>query len=75
MIPGGPNKVLVQACLLITAFQQNNQRSVTSWTFHALSVKAAFQLGLQSPSSYQSLNSESQQLRKRLWFGVLNQDR
>ncbi|KEF54632.1 uncharacterized protein A1O9_09074 [Exophiala aquamarina CBS 119918] len=66
---------MVQVCLLVTAFQQNNRRSVTSWTFHALSVKAAFQLGLQSQSSYQSLNSESQQLRKRLWFGVLNQDR
>ncbi|KAK5046124.1 hypothetical protein LTR84_008581 [Exophiala bonariae] len=66
---------MVQTCLLVTSYQQNNQRSVTSWTFHALSVKAAFQLGLHSQSSYQSLNAESQQLRKRLWFGVLNQDR
>lgn len=66
---------IVQTLLLLTSFQQNHQRSVASWTYHALTVKSAFQLGLHSPASYASFNEHDKELRKRLWFGVLLQDR
>lgn len=65
----------VQALLLICVFQQNHQRSVASWTYHAIAVKAAYQLGLQSPSSYQDLHIPEKEVRKRLWYGIINQDR
>jgi hypothetical protein len=65
----------VQFLLLICSYQQNNQRSVASWTFHALAVKAAFQMGLHYPSTYESLGPEERQKRQMLWFGVLNHDR
>ncbi|KAK5307897.1 hypothetical protein LTR99_000869 [Exophiala xenobiotica] len=41
---------IVQALLLIVAYQQNSQRSVSSWTTHAWAVKAALQHGLHSHS-------------------------
>ncbi|KAF2020169.1 hypothetical protein BU24DRAFT_489985 [Aaosphaeria arxii CBS 175.79] len=66
---------LVQIFLLLTIFQQNHQRSVSSWTYHALSVKAAFQLGLHAPSSYRASNEEDKEQRKCIWFGVILQDR
>lgn len=69
------DKHTVQLLLLICCYQQNQQRSVASWTFHALAVKAAFQMGLHSPSTYEGLSADSRQQRQQLWLGVLNQDR
>jgi Fungal specific transcription factor domain len=66
---------LLQALLLIAIFQQNNQRSIASWTFHALAVKTAYQLGLQSESAYKEYGLQESQLRRRLWYAVIHQDR
>lgn len=49
--------------------------SVASWTYHALTVKSAFQLGMQSPTSYKEYGAQEAELRRRLWYGVVNQDR
>ena len=65
----------VQLLLLVCAFQQNHQRSVASWTFHALAVKTAFQMGLHAPATYEGLSADRCQLRIQLWLGVLNHDR
>ncbi|RFU33160.1 hypothetical protein B7463_g3168, partial [Scytalidium lignicola] len=71
----GSSLELVQALIFLANFQQNNQRSIASWTFHALAVKATFQLGLHSVLSYQNLTSEESEMRKRIWYAVVNQDR
>lgn len=66
---------LLQSLLLIVTYQQNHQMSVTSWTYHALAVKTAYQLGLQSPSNYKEYAVQESEMRKRLWYGLINQDR
>ncbi|ETN37045.1 uncharacterized protein HMPREF1541_08034 [Cyphellophora europaea CBS 101466] len=66
---------MIRLLLLICSYQQNHQRSVASWTFHALAVKAAFQSGLHAPSTYEGLDADTHHLRLQLWFGVLNHDR
>ncbi|CZR63519.1 uncharacterized protein PAC_13416 [Phialocephala subalpina] len=71
----GSSLELVQVLLLLGSFQQNNQRSVASWTLHATAVKASFQLGLHSPRSYEDHGLHDSELRKRVWFAVINQDR
>lgn len=63
----------VQSLVLLSVFQQNHQRSIESWTTHSLAVKAAFQVGLHSPSYYE--NGTESETRKRLWFCLINQDR
>ena len=40
-----------------------------------MAVKAAFQLGLHSPLSYEEHRVHDSELRKRLWYGLINQDR
>lgn len=40
-----------------------------------MTVRAAYQLGLQSPATYQDYGVQERELRKRLWYGVINQDR
>jgi hypothetical protein len=65
----------VQALLLLCSFQQNTQRSTASWTYHALAVKTAIQHGLHSPSLYEQHGVQTRELRRRIWFGVINQDR
>ncbi|KIW04384.1 uncharacterized protein PV09_04668 [Verruconis gallopava] len=71
----GASLELIQALLLLCSFQQNTQRSTISWTYHALAVKTAIQQGLHAPSSYEVHGAQMRELRKRLWFGVINQDR
>ncbi|KAG4444378.1 hypothetical protein IFR05_000143 [Cadophora sp. M221] len=65
---------LVQALLLIITYQQNNQRSVTSWTTHSLAVKAALQQGLHSPNIRSRQNSKTADLMERLWIGIVFND-
>jgi hypothetical protein len=48
---------------------------VASWTLHAIAVKVAFQLGLHSPISYKNHAFQDSELRKRIWYAVLNQDK
>ncbi|KAJ9134261.1 C6 transcription factor [Pleurostoma richardsiae] len=65
----------VQALLLLGSFQQNTQRAMASLTTHALAVKTSYQLGLHSPSCYEGLGTLEKELRAKLWFAVVNQDR
>ncbi|KIX03160.1 uncharacterized protein Z518_06711 [Rhinocladiella mackenziei CBS 650.93] len=71
----GTSVELVQALLLIATYQQNHQLSITSWTYHALAVKAAFQLGLHSPLGYKEYGLQESEMRKRLWYSLIHQDR
>jgi hypothetical protein len=65
----------VQALLLLCLFQQNTQRSIASWTYHALAVKAAYQLGLHSSTLHNESDAGKRSLLLRVWYGVVNQDR
>lgn len=65
----------VQALLLLASFQQNTQRSMESWTPHYLAVRLSYQLGIQAPASYEYLGIQDREIRSRLWFAVVNQDR
>lgn len=65
----------LQALLLLASFQQNSQRAQESITTHFGAVKAAFQLGIHSPSSYGRLSREDKELRCILWFAVIQLDR
>lgn len=71
----GASLQLVQTLLLLCSFQQNTQRAIASWTYHALAVKAALQLGLQSSTSSDELSSQQCRLRKRVWDAIIIQDR
>jgi hypothetical protein len=68
------NPASVQALLLIVAYQQNSQRSVSSWTTHAWAVKAALQHGLQSHSVRQRQSKSNAELMQRLWTGIVFND-
>ena len=65
---------IVQAILLLCSFQQNTQRSIASWTYHAIAVKAAFQMGLHASSLYDVGVSHRCEILKRVWLGVIIQD-
>ncbi|CAK7229009.1 hypothetical protein SCUCBS95973_007072 [Sporothrix curviconia] len=69
-----PTMYTVQALLLLGSFQQNSQRAMASLATHALAVKASYQLGLHSPSTYEGLSTPDKELRAKLWFAVVNQD-
>ncbi|CAN9239444.1 unnamed protein product [Alternaria alternata] len=71
----GASLELIQSLLLVTSYQQQQQMPVSSATYHALTVKAAFQLGLHCPSSYKDISPSDSELRKRLWYSLINQDR
>ncbi|KAH7405627.1 fungal-specific transcription factor domain-containing protein [Phaeosphaeria sp. MPI-PUGE-AT-0046c] len=71
----GASIELVQTLLLLCLFQQNTRRSIASWTYHALAVKAAFQLGLHSPDFYIGIRSRAHVIPEQVWFGVVSQDR
>lgn len=66
---------LLKALLLVANFQQNNKRAVASWTYNGIAVKAAYQLGLHSPSSYADRPAQECELRRMLWHAVVIQDR
>ncbi|OJD29037.1 transcriptional regulatory protein [Diplodia corticola] len=71
----GSSLELIQTLLLLSSYQQNNQRAVASWTYHALAVKAAYQLGLHSLRCHTDFNSPQTEQRQRLWNAVINEDR
>lgn len=71
----GSTVELIQSLLLLASFQQNNQRSVASWTSHALAVKAAYQLGIHVPSSYAERPEQEREMKRKLWSAVINHDR
>ncbi|TWU74259.1 hypothetical protein ED733_004618 [Metarhizium rileyi] len=70
-----PTVEALQALLLLASFQQNSQRAQESITTHFRAVKAAYQLGVHSPSSYSRLGKKDTELRSILWFAVINEDR
>lgn len=47
---------------------------MASLATHSLAVKASYQLGLHSPSTYDGLSTPDKALRAKLWFAVVNQD-
>ncbi|KIX92185.1 uncharacterized protein Z520_12066 [Fonsecaea multimorphosa CBS 102226] len=65
---------IVQALLLILAYQQNSQRSISSWTTHALAVKAALQHGLHLPTIRKLQTKADAELMQRLWTGIVFND-
>ncbi|KAI0145158.1 fungal-specific transcription factor domain-containing protein [Xylariaceae sp. FL1272] len=65
----------IQVLVLNCVFLQNNQRSFESWTYHAMAVKTCYQLGLHIPTSYHQYGVHERELRKRVWYSVVNQDR
>ncbi|GAO17231.1 hypothetical protein UVI_02057320 [Ustilaginoidea virens] len=65
----------LQALLLLASFQQNSQRAMESVTTLFRAVKAAYQIGVHSPSSYAKLGWRDQELRSALWFAVVHTDR
>ncbi|OJJ78809.1 fungal specific transcription factor domain-containing protein [Aspergillus glaucus CBS 516.65] len=69
----GSSYDLVRSLLLIVLFQQNHQRSVSSYTTHYLSVKAALQIGLCAPC-VDSHTSDERIARKLLWAGIVSND-
>lgn len=71
----GSTLELVQSLLLICLFQQNHQRSIASWTYHAMTVRAAYQLGIHAPATYYNHGPQEGEVRKRLWYAIINQDR
>ncbi|KAH6871634.1 fungal-specific transcription factor domain-containing protein, partial [Thelonectria olida] len=72
---GSWNLETIQALLLLGSYQQNTQRAMTSLSSHSLAVKVSYQLGLHSPSSYEHLGAQEKELRVKIWFAVVNQDR
>ncbi|PFH55350.1 hypothetical protein XA68_18531 [Ophiocordyceps unilateralis] len=70
-----PTISALQALLLLSRFQQNTQRSMESWAPHYLAVRVSYQLGIHAPASYKQLGIHDKELRSRLWFAVVNQDR
>ncbi|QLI71564.1 uncharacterized protein G6M90_00g084160 [Metarhizium brunneum] len=70
-----PTIEALQALLLLANFQQNSQRAQESITTHFRAVKAAYQLGVHSPSSYSRFGNKDNELRSLLWFAVINEDR
>ena len=46
-----------------------------SWAPHYLAVRLSYQLGIHAPASYEYLGIQDKEIRSRLWFAVVNQDR
>ncbi len=70
----------MQTLLLIVTFQQASQRSISSWTFHALAVKAAIEVGLHSPQNQHEhgtvvYDRKEAELRARIWKAIIINDR
>lgn len=57
------------------SFQQNTQRAMESWTTNYLMVKAAYQVGIHAPATYQDYAVQVKEDRARLWLAVVNHDR
>ncbi|KAL4795354.1 hypothetical protein BDV19DRAFT_378830 [Aspergillus venezuelensis] len=70
-----PSYELVQTLLLMVEYKQNHQRSISSYTTHALCVKAAFHIGLHSRTRMAGHRSEGKDLRFRLWDGKADNGR
>ena len=65
----------VQSLMLLSMYQQNSQRSTESLTTHALAVKTSYHLGIHATFLYEFVSVREKEIRARLWFAVVNQDR
>ncbi|KAF4999986.1 hypothetical protein FDECE_11334 [Fusarium decemcellulare] len=65
----------LQACLLLSSFQQNSRRAIASWTTHSTAVSMSYQLGIHDQASYDYLDLEARELRTRVWLALVMQDR
>ena len=61
--------------LLMTQYLQGTQRSIKTWAFHGLAVKAAFQLGLHSEQALRRFEPLEREVRIRTWYGCVVLDR
>lgn len=61
--------------MLLSIYQQNSQRSTESLTTHALAVKTSYHLGIHATFLYEFVSVREKEVRARLWFAVVNQDR
>lgn len=71
----GSSLETVQAMLLMSQYLQGTHRSVMTWNMHGIAVKAAFQLGLHSPTSMKAYSPHERETRNRTWFGCVMLDR
>lgn len=46
-----------------------------SWTTNYLMVKAAYQIGIHAPSTYENYAAQNKKERAALWLAVVNHDR
>ena len=65
----------VQFLVLMEIYLQSSQRSVQAWTFHGITVGAAFQAGLHSTQTLAGLPMSEQEMRKRTWYCCVINDR
>jgi hypothetical protein len=65
----------VQFLVLMETYLQGSQRSVQTWTFHGITVEAAFQAGLHSTQTLAGLPMSEQEMRKRTWYCCVMNDR
>jgi hypothetical protein len=69
------DSTLVQLLILMGQYLQGTQKSSQTWKIHGLSVRAAFQLGLQSSDLARAFPALDREIRKRTWFGCIQLDR
>ncbi|KAB8237483.1 putative C6 transcription factor [Aspergillus alliaceus] len=60
--------------LLVYSYLEGTTSASLAWTFHSLAVKGAYQLGLHGISS-KGLSQIDQELRRRLWYWCVMNDR
>lgn len=65
---------IVQLLCLINSYLQGSPHSSQAWTFHALAVKAAMQLGLHSAEASTQLPLLECEMRRRTWYWCVIND-
>lgn len=59
----------------MSQYLQGTERSIETWNYHGLAVKASYQLGLHSPNALKNFLPLEREIRKRTWFGCILLDR
>ncbi|KAL2827912.1 fungal-specific transcription factor domain-containing protein [Aspergillus pseudoustus] len=65
----------VQLFLLVETYLEGTSSSSLTWTFHSLTVKGAYQLGLHTVGGKMELPDLEQEVRRRLWYCCVINDR
>ncbi|KAL3484145.1 fungal-specific transcription factor domain-containing protein [Aspergillus germanicus] len=66
---------IVQLSLLMETYLEGTPSSSMTWTFHGLAVKGAYQLGLHVVDGFKNMPELDQEIRKRLWYWCVMNDR